>query len=97
MKNKYGIGFFAVTIIAVLMITCAYQFTFQKAKERVQAEQKTEEEERKEKLCKSSYVFQHRDSKSPELPRTETVHKTWSSQERSRFRSADSSFEKRCV
>ena len=48
MKNKYGIGFFAVTIIAVLMITCAYQFTFQKAKERAQAEQKTEEEERKE-------------------------------------------------
>lgn len=47
MKNKYGIGFFAVTIIAVLMITCAYQFTFQKAKERAQAEQKTEEEERK--------------------------------------------------
>ena len=46
MKNKYGIGFFAVTIIAVLMITCAYQFTFQKAKD--QAEQKTEEEERKE-------------------------------------------------
>ena len=37
MKNKYGIGFFAVTIIAVLMITCAYQFTFQKAKERAQA------------------------------------------------------------
>ena len=48
MKNKYGIGFFAVTIIAVLMITCTYQFTFQKAKERAQAEQKTEEEERKE-------------------------------------------------
>lgn len=48
MKNKYGIGFFAVTIIAALMITCAYQFTFQKAKERAQAEQKTEEEERKE-------------------------------------------------
>ena len=46
MKNKYGIGFFAVTIIAVLMITCAYQFTFQKAKERAQAEQKTEEEKR---------------------------------------------------
>ena len=40
MKNKYGIGFFAVTIIAALMITCAYQFTFQKAKERAQAEQK---------------------------------------------------------
>ena len=48
MKNKYGIGFFAVTIIAVLMITCAYRFTFQKAKERAQAEQKTEEEEGEE-------------------------------------------------
>lgn len=47
MKNKYGIGFFAVAIIAVLVITCAYQFTFQKAKERAQAqtEEKTEEQD----------------------------------------------------
>ena len=47
MKNKYGIGFFAVTIIAVLIITCAYQFTFQKAKEKAQAQ--TEEKKKKQK------------------------------------------------
>lgn len=38
MKNKYGIGFFAVTIIAVLAIICAYQLSFQKAKEKAHAE-----------------------------------------------------------
>ena len=42
MKNKYGIGFFAVAIFAVLVITCAYQFTFHRAKE--QAEAQTEQE-----------------------------------------------------
>lgn len=33
MRNKYGIGFFTTAIIAVLVITCAYQLSFQKAKE----------------------------------------------------------------
>ncbi len=33
MGNKYGIGFFTAAIIAVLVITCAYQLSFQKAKE----------------------------------------------------------------
>ena len=33
MRNKYGIGFFATAIIAMLVITCAYQFSFHKAKE----------------------------------------------------------------
>ena len=28
MRNKYGIGFFATAIIAMLVITCAYQFSF---------------------------------------------------------------------
>lgn len=43
MKNKYGIGFFLVTIIAVLFITCAYQLSYHKAKERA-AEAKVEKE-----------------------------------------------------
>ena len=50
MKNKYGIGFFAVTIIAVLMITCAYQFTFQKAKEKAQAQTEEETQEQNPSL-----------------------------------------------
>lgn len=44
MKNKYGIGFFTVAIIAVLLITCAYQFSFHKAKERA-AEARIQKEE----------------------------------------------------
>ena len=43
MKNKYGIGFFVITIIAMMLITGAYQLSFQKAKER--AETKVTEEE----------------------------------------------------
>ena len=36
MRNKYGIGFFATAIIAMLVITCAYQFSFHKAKEQAE-------------------------------------------------------------
>lgn len=50
MRNKYGIGFFATAIIAMLVITCAYQFSFHKAKEQAekidaQKEQQEIEEE----------------------------------------------------
>lgn len=50
MRNKYGIGFFATSIIAMLVITCAYQFSFHKAKEQAgkihaQKEQQEIEEE----------------------------------------------------
>lgn len=45
MKNKYGIGFFAVAIIAVLAISSAYQWSYQRAKERAQI-RVTEEEEK---------------------------------------------------
>ena len=51
MKHKYGIGFFTTAIIAVLVITCAYQLSFQKAKEhaeeqaRVRAEEQADEAE----------------------------------------------------
>lgn len=44
MKNKYGIGFFTVSIIAVLVITCAYQLSYHKAKERAE-EARIEKEE----------------------------------------------------
>ena len=50
MRNKYGIGFFATSIIAMLVITCAYQFSFHKANElaekiHAQKEQQEIEEE----------------------------------------------------
>lgn len=38
MKNKYGIGFFTAAFIIVFVITCAYQFSYHKAKERAHAE-----------------------------------------------------------
>lgn len=46
MKNKYGIGFFTAAIAAILVITCAYQFSYQKAKEHAKerAQLKTEEQ-----------------------------------------------------
>lgn len=46
MRNKYGIGFFATAIIAILMITCAYQLSFQKAKEHAE-EARVKKEEQK--------------------------------------------------
>ncbi len=42
MRMKYGIGFFAVMIISLMLITGAYQLSFQRAKER--AEVKVAEE-----------------------------------------------------
>ena len=51
MKNKYGIGFFVITITAALLITCAYQFSYYRAKERAQEarlEKETETEPEKE-------------------------------------------------
>ncbi len=52
MKNKYGIGFFIITITAIFMITCAYQLSYHKAKERahqirVEAEETPVEEPEK--------------------------------------------------
>lgn len=50
MKNKYGIGFFIITLTAALLITCAYQFSYYKAKERAQeARLKRETENKTEK------------------------------------------------
>lgn len=34
MKNKYGIGFLILTITAVFLLTCAYQLSYYKAKEK---------------------------------------------------------------
>ena len=45
MKNKYGIGFFAAAIITVLAVSSAYQLSYQKAKERAEAETKIEKEQ----------------------------------------------------
>ena len=36
MKNKYGIGFFAITMITFFMILSAYQMSYQKAKEKAE-------------------------------------------------------------
>ena len=44
MKNKYGIGFFAAAIIAVLAVSSAYQLSYQKAKERAQTQVTKEQE-----------------------------------------------------
>lgn len=43
MRNKYGIGFIVITIVALMIVTGAYQLSFQKAKEH--AEVKVTEEE----------------------------------------------------
>ncbi len=52
MKNKYGIGFFVISLAAVLLITCAYQFSYYKAKERAQeARLKREAETKTEKAA----------------------------------------------
>ena len=45
MKNKYGIGFFVVMIIAFVLIAGAYQSSYQKSKELAESkvtEEKTE-------------------------------------------------------
>lgn len=51
MKNKYGIGFFAVTIAAVLAITCAYQFSYYRAKDKA-LEVRLQEQAEKEQTAK---------------------------------------------
>lgn len=38
MNRKYGIGFFTISILLILALTCAYQLTYYKAKERAAAE-----------------------------------------------------------
>ena len=43
MKNKYGIGFFIVSILIVLLITGAYQLSFLKAKDQAKTEIAKEE------------------------------------------------------
>ena len=45
MKNKYGIGFLLISVTAILIITCAYQLSYHRAKEQAQeARIKTEKE-----------------------------------------------------
>ncbi len=48
MKNKYGIGFLVITIAAIVLITCAYQLSYHKAKERAE-EARIEKEKAAEK------------------------------------------------
>lgn len=52
MKNKYGIGFFAVSILSIFILTCAYQlsrkYTLEQAEEKtrlMQEEQTIQEKE----------------------------------------------------
>lgn len=54
MKNKYGIGFFVVMILAVLLITCAYQLSFQKAKEKAEAQSQQKEQEAEEQQAQEN-------------------------------------------
>ena len=42
MNKKYSIGFFLVTILALVLISGVYGFSYEKAKERSLEEQKTE-------------------------------------------------------
>ena len=42
--NKYGIGFFTTAVLAVLILTFAYQFSFQKAREHAQEEAEVKRE-----------------------------------------------------
>ena len=44
MRNKYGIGFFTAAIVLLLVLTCAYQFSYYKAKERAALEAEAKEE-----------------------------------------------------
>ena len=66
MRNKYGIGFFTAAIVLLLVLTCAYQFSYYKAKERAaleaEAKEKTESiategEATKEDGCKTPYEY----------------------------------------
>ena len=36
MKTKYSIGFFAVMIVALMLVTGAYQLSYQRAKEQME-------------------------------------------------------------
>lgn len=45
MKNKYGIGFFAATIIIMLVISCASSLSFYKAKQEVKKEVAEEQQD----------------------------------------------------
>lgn len=38
MKNKYGIGFFAAIILVAAAVTCAYQISYHRAREKAEAE-----------------------------------------------------------
>ena len=53
MKNKYGIGFFIITIAAVFLITCAYQLSYHKAKEKAESLRVEKEEVPQEEPEKS--------------------------------------------
>lgn len=49
MKNKYGIGFFAAAIIAVITISGAYELSYQRAKDKAEAKNQVTKEESIEK------------------------------------------------
>ena len=72
MKNKYGIGFFAAAIIAVLAVSSAYQLSYQKAKERAQTQVTKEQEEpatsKSEPTCPKICLFLCFQSKTKPFP-----------------------------
>ncbi len=56
MRNKLGIGFFAVMIVALMLVTGAYQLSYQRSKEQMEikmqvAENTQTEESRKEDIA----------------------------------------------
>lgn len=46
MKNKYGIGFFAVIVIVAVAVTCAYQISYHRAREKAEAEIEAKQREK---------------------------------------------------
>ena len=48
MKTKYSIGFFAVMIVALMLVTGAYQLSYQRAKEQMEVKMQAAQETRAE-------------------------------------------------
>ncbi len=48
MRNKLGIGFFAVMIVALMLVTGAYQLSYQRAKEQMEVKMQAAQETRAE-------------------------------------------------
>lgn len=49
MKNKYGIGFLLFLIALVFAVTCAYQLSLNKGKQKIRARMNAEEQKKEEK------------------------------------------------